>query len=208
MKKIIVLLLIVASFSFAKQFGVSLGTGTYAGTDIYSPKHAIGHYYMDLNEKYTLGFSAGFGVAQFNSEEDFADPTNATEETTVAITGIALEGEILYFQAIPNSSIKPYVGLGLGVYSYNRDEENDARGFESEATTFGFGQFITFGLDMDIFEKLSAFVQFRKLGFSMMKTVDEISRNNPIQDSEITSDYLAWPGINDLGIAAGVKFNF
>ena len=208
MKIIMVLILVVASMSFAQKFGVSLGTGTFAGTDTFSPKHAIGHYYMDLNEKFTLGFSAGFGIAQWTTEEDFTDPTDANEETTVSISGIALEGEFLYFQAIPNSGIKPFVGLGLGVYSYNRNEENNYNRPESEATTFGFGQFVTFGLDMAISEKFSAFVQFRKLGFSMLKTVDEISNNNPINDSEVTTDYLAWSGMNDLGISAGVKFNF
>ncbi|MDA3884875.1 MAG: outer membrane beta-barrel protein [Candidatus Delongbacteria bacterium] len=208
MKKLIILIFVITSMMFAQKFGVSVGTGTFAGTDNYSPKHAIGHYYMSMNDKFTLGFSAGFGIAQFNTEEDFADPADATEEINVSITGIALEGEILYFQAIPNSGIKPYVGLGLGVYSYNRNEENDDNNFESEATTFGFGQFVTFGLDMNISEKMTMFVQFRKLGFSMLKTTNTIERNNPINDSEVTSDYLAHPGMNDLGVSAGMKFSF
>ena len=206
MKRIMVLILVIASISFAKQFGVSLGTGTYAGIDTYTPKHLIGHYYMTMNEKFTLGFSLGFGSAQFKEEIDYADPANPNEETEVSITGIPLEAEILYFQAIPNSSIKPYVGVGLGFYSYKRIEEND--NFDSEASTFGVGQFITFGLEMDLSEKISAFVQFRKLGFSMMKIVNDIERNNPINDEEVTYDYLGWPGINDLGITAGVKFTF
>ena len=206
MKKIIVLLLIVASISFAKQFGVSLGTGTFAGTDDYAPKHLIGHYYMGLNEKFILGFSAGFGMVKYNEEINY-DPGSVRDdyENSVSINGISIEAEFLYFQAIPNTSIKPYIGAGLGVYSYKRNEDNEENDFEAEGNTFGFGQFITFGLDMDISKKLSMFVQFRKLGFSMLKTVDEIDDGN---DHEITTDYLAQPGINDLGITAGVKFNF
>ena len=208
MKRIMVLILVVASMSFAQKFGASLGTGTYAGTDDYSPKHAIGHFYMDLNEKYTLGFSAGFGMMQYFEETNFDDPAQNDEEGEILVSGIALEGEFLYFQAIPNSSIKPFVGLGLGIYSYNRSKEGDYRE-EEEGTTFGLGQFVTFGLDMDISESLSAFVQFRKLGFSMMKTVNEIDDTNPANnDREETKDYLAQPGMNDLGISAGVKFSF
>ena len=209
MKKIIVLILVVASISFSKQFGVSLGTGTFAGTDAFSPKHAIGHYYMDLNEKFTLGFSAGFGMMQYFEEVNY-DPGSTRDDTeiTISVNGIALEGEFLYFQAIPNSSIKPYIGAGLGVYSYNRNEDNEDGDYEEEGTTFGFGQFVTFGLDMAISEKLSMFVQFRKLGFSMLKTTNEINDGNDNFDREEKIDYLAQPGINDLGIAAGMKFNF
>ena len=207
MKKIMVLILVVASMTFAQKFGASLGTGTYAGTDDYSPKHAIGHFYMTMNEKFTLGFSAGFGMAQYNTEIDYDDDiANDDYDTNVSVTGIALEGEFLYFQAIQNSSIKPYVGLGLGIYSYNRNEE--AENFDAEATTFGFGQFVTFGLEMDISEKISMFVQFRKLGFSMLKTINEIDHDNDNNDREVTTDYLAQPGMNDLGITAGVKFSF
>ena len=207
MKKIMVLILVVVSISFSKQFGVSLGTGTYAGTDDYSPKHVIGHYYMGLNNQFTLGFSAGFGMSRYNTEIDYYDDVaNDDYETNVTVNGIALEGEFLYFQAIPNSSIKPYIGAGLGVYSYNRDEE--AEKFDAEATTFGFGQFVTFGLDMAISEKLSIFVQFRKLGFSMMKTTNEIDHDNNNQDREEIIDYLAKPGTNDLGITVGMKFDF
>ncbi|MCK4979277.1 MAG: hypothetical protein KAS62_02720 [Candidatus Delongbacteria bacterium] len=208
MKRIMVLILVVASMSFAQKFGVSLGTGTFAGTDTFSPKHAIGHYYMDLNEKYTLGFSAGFGMMQYFEETNFDDPLQNDTEGEIIVNGIALEGEFLYFQAIPNSSIKPFIGLGLGIYSYNRSKEGDYRD-EEEAKIFGFGQFVTFGLDMDISESLSAFVQFRKLGFSMIKMVNEIDDTNPANnDREETSAYLAQPGINDLGISAGVKFSF
>ena len=207
MKKIMVLLLVVASMLFAKQFGVSLGTGTFAGTEDYSPKHAIGHYYMTMNEKFTLGFSAGFGMMQYEIERDYDNSPPNDRKTTISIAGIPLEAELLYFQAIPNSNIKPYIGLGLGVYSYKRIEEDDNS--ESEATTFGFGQFVTFGLDMNISESVSMFVQFRKLGFSMMKTVDGVDDTTGADDDyEETSDYLAQPGINDLGITVGMKFNF
>ncbi|MBN2789837.1 MAG: outer membrane beta-barrel protein [Candidatus Delongbacteria bacterium] len=206
MKKIIVSLFVITCVSFSQKFGVSMGTGTYAGIDNYSPKHLIGHYYLSFNEKFTLGFSVGFGSAQFKEEIDYADPADNDESTEVSITGIPLEAELLYFQSIPNSSIKPYIGLGLGFYSYKRNEEND--NFDSEASTFGVGQYVTFGLDMNISEKLSMFVQFRKLGFSMVKITNDIKRNNPINDEEITYDYLAQPGIDDLGISAGVKFDF
>ncbi|MDA3837360.1 MAG: hypothetical protein PF574_00065 [Candidatus Delongbacteria bacterium] len=208
MKKFIVLIFVVTSMIFAKQFGVSIGTGTFAGIDDYSPKHVIGHYYMGLNDKFTLGFSAGFGMMQYFEEINHDDSTTPDEEFEISVNGIALEGEFLYFQAIPNSSIKPFVGLGLGIYSYNRDKEGDYKE-EEEATSFGFAQFITFGLDMNISEKLSMFVQFRKLGFSMIKTVNEIDDTSGTNDDrEETIDYLTQPGMNDLGITVGMKFNF
>lgn len=206
MKKIMVLLLVVVSMSFAQKFGVSIGTGTYTGTDVYSPKHAIGHYYMSMNEKFTLGFSAGFGMMQYLEEINYDDPAQDDENNEISVNGICLEGEFLYFQAIPNSGIKPYVGLGLGIYSYNRNEEAD--NFDADATSFGFAQFITFGLDLSLSENITLFTQFRKLGFSMIKTTNEIDHDNNNNDREETTDFLAQPGINDLGISAGLKFNF
>lgn len=204
MKKIVLLVLIMAGLLFSQKFGVSLGTGTFAGTDDYSPKHVIGHFYMPFNEKFTLGFSLGFGSAQYNKEIEYADPTANDEKTEISIIGIPLEAEILYSQAIPNSSIKPYLGLGLGIYSYNRDEEADGNN-DQDGTFFGLAQFITFGLDISITEKMTMFTQFRKLGFSMIKFTNDIEGGN--EREEIT-DYLSQPGINDLGISAGIKFNF
>ncbi len=208
MKKTIIALLVISGMIFAQRFGASVGTGTFAGYDDYSPKHLTGHFYLPLNDKFSFDFSVGIGGANFDSEGDY-DPSSTHDdyENSVKVRGANLEAGFLYTYKT-GSVFEPFAGLGLGIYSYSRDEDNEENNFESEASYTGLGQFITFGLDMKISEKFTAFVQFKKLGLSYINVNDERDYGNDNNDVEESYDYLAAPGVDDLGISAGVKFSF
>jgi outer membrane protein W len=208
MKNIMLTILIISGITFAQKFGVSIGTGTFSGNDEYSPKHLTGHFYMPLNDKFSFDFSLGAGGANYSIEGDYEpSSTHDDYENTVKTTGANLEAGFIYSHRT-GSVFEPYAGLGLGIYSYTRDEENEQGNFESEASFSGLGQFITFGLDMKVSEKFTAFVQFKKLGLSYINVNDERNYGNDNNDVDESYDYLAKPGTNDLGISAGLKFSF
>lgn len=206
MKNIMLTILIITGITFAQKFGVSIGTGTFSGNDEYSPKHLTGHFYLPLNDKFSFDFSAGIGLANYETETDFEDAGETDTKNTVKISGANIEAGFMYTHKFQESVFEPYAGLGIGIYSYTRTEEAD--NFESEAVSSGLGQFITFGLNMKASEKFTAFVQFKKLAASYITITEDFDHDNNNRDAEIVTDYLAKPGTNDLGISAGLKFSF
>lgn len=206
MKKTILIIMVISAITFAQRFGASIGTETYAGYDDFSPKHLTGHFYLPLNDKFSFDFSAGIGLANYETETDFEDAGETDTKNTVKISGANVEVGLFYTHKFQGSAFEPFAGLGLGIYSYTRTEE--AENFESEAVASGLGQFITFGLNMKVSEKFTAFVQFKKLGASFISVTEDYDHDNNNRDAEIVTDYSAKPGTQDLGISAGIKFSF
>jgi len=205
-------LIILLSFlpAQASQFGFSAGTGVYSGEYNYfysagAPQHLNLHFYQALSPVLTFGISAGYGYHNSVSKNKIQSMTSyyyATEENT--ISGFPVEIELLMSKQLSESShFKIFAGLGAGYYSYQGREKYSSGLYyeDNEVTIKGLAQYYTFGLEFNLNERNTAFLQFKKLGLSGIT-----AKENSEDDSEETVKPM--PGTYDLGIAVGIKYSF
>lgn len=208
----ITFVLLISNFGFGQKVGVSFGTGVFSG-DFESgstPKNVTGHLYLPfpLNPNLTLNVSVGYGIGNYLSETDLDQGDDSEFESSTK--GLPIEGEILYFKPLLNeSSLQPFLGIGAGFYNYTTLDKykQGSEVEEDEKKISGLAQYFTFGLKMDIDSNLSAFLQFKKLGVSLIRSEYDLIDYDGDKYGTRKRDVVAWPGIFDLGIALGIRFN-
>lgn len=130
-----------------------------------------------------------------------------------------------------------YPGLGVGYYNYQfsgdwqiTDEEIDhnnistiytANGDYDKARVAGVVQYFIFGIDIKTVSKLHVFIEFSKMGLSMLRQISELNHTVYQADNtgtaytktyqkkigEIKSDYNANAGLSDIGITFGINIS-
>ncbi len=208
---LIAFVLFISNLGFGQNVGVSFGTGVFSGDfeGGSTPKNITGHLYLPfpLNPNLTLNVSVGYGIGNYLSETDLDQGDDSEYESSTK--GFPIEGEILYFKPLSGeTSIQPFLGLGAGFYKYTTlDKDKYGSDVEEDETQIsGLAQYFTFGMKMDIDSNLSAFLQFKKLGVSLIRSEYDLTSDGDKYGTR-KRDVVAWPGIFDLGIALGVRFN-
>lgn len=200
----VLILFVSAQTVISQNLGVSYGTGTFSNFEEVSvPKHLTGHLQYPVGNL-VLGGSVGIGMAQNVQEYKYLDEDYTYTYSTF---GIPIEGEVLFVKPFSEGSeVKFFLGIGAGFYHYKNKVKSE-NGGESETSDIskcsGLAQYFTFGLDVGITDNFSSFLQFKKLGFSLIKT--EFKEDGYYEDYK--TSYVAYPGFLDIGIALGVRFN-
>lgn len=137
-KQLLIWVLVVASFSANAQFFVEFGAS------INVPRGDFGDLYElgiggQVDAKYAVHPQIDLGVALglygFAGADDFDDPTAGTIETS-ALSMFTAQATGTY-RLLDNENT-PFIGTGVGLYSYTIDEVNVLGGFaEAQETTFG-----------------------------------------------------------------------
>jgi hypothetical protein len=214
MKKTVILLLFLAASCFGQQIGLSLGTvefdpsaAMYFG-DIAPPKNLCCNFAFKLSDDVKLNLSAGYGFERSHFQ------TNALEEGStykreIKLNGFPLELELQASKPfVILSGIRPFIGLGLGYYQYKSTATTHSIGNKTEinANIKGLAQYFTFGLDYRMSRKISAFLQFKKLGISGIEVEgDDPSVSSP--QGKFKTSLKSKPGLGDLSVAVGILVN-
>jgi outer membrane protein W len=214
MKKIIILLLSSAVCALGQQVGLSLGTAMFDPAindigDVPVPKNLCGHFQFSFNEDLKINLSGGYGY-----ERSYTSSTNYLTQTYYVsrfkITGVPVELDLQYSKPmVILSGIRPFIGLGFGYYNYSVKHTTEQTGssFESKTKMDGTAQYFTFGLDYKMGKRLSAFIQFKKIGLSKMTIKDPYYTNVWYAEESTSEKSLSpQPGLDDLSMTIGILF--
>ena len=212
MKKILVILVFSSTaFCLGQQIGIGLGTAVFNAKELQfgdptQPKILSGNVAVDLSSDVKIGFTAGYGFEKVfrNVESDihFGDETR--------MDGFQAELELLASKPLVIlSSIRAFVGLGFGYYRYGSTETiqtgEDRKEYESDLA--GPAQYFTFGLNYRLSRRMSALLQFKRLGFSGIE-VDMTSPAEMMTPKSTTKiSVKSEPGLGDLSITVGIFLN-
>jgi hypothetical protein len=212
-KTVCILLLLSAAPGFGQQIGISLGSAVFDPSAVINmentspPKNICGHVAVRLSDDVKLGVSAGFG---FESSAFRLENPNPGEEygKNTKLTGVPLECEIQVSKPLVIlSSIRPFIGLGLGYYDYRStgDIRSGAIGTKFENRIRGLAQFFCLGLDYRLGRSISAFFEMKKMGFSGIEASGDYYTLVP--GGKFKQPLKAEPGLDDLSLTVGVLFN-
>ena len=114
------------------------------------------------------------------------------------------KAELLFAKPLTaDNQFSIFLGIGAGYYNYEyrMESENNDNSGEDKIDITGVAQYFTFGSEVKVADRTSAFLQFKKPGFSFIK-------------AKTTGDYSAMEedakpldGFWDVGIAVGVRWS-
>lgn len=175
MKKTFIIPLLLSTLPcFGQQIGLTLGTAVFVpSASVYfgetaPPKNVCGSLAFRLSDDVKLGLSAGYGFESSMVHMKAMDEY----ERQIRLCGFPLEMELqLSKPLVILSCIRPFMGLGFGYYQYKSRTTVRSAGnkSETEAEIKGPAQYFTFGLDYRMSRRISALIQFKKLGLSGIK---------------------------------------
>ncbi len=212
-KTVCILALSVVAAGYGQQIGVSLGSALFNPSAIINiedtspPKNICGHAAVLLSDDVRLFLSAGYGFESSSFRLDGMTPGEAYEKNT-ELTGVPLECEIQVSKPLVIlSSIRPFIGLGLGYYNYR---SNGDIHFGENATRFenrikGLAQYLTFGMDLRLGRTVSAFLQTKKMGFSAIEASGDYYQTTP--GGKFKQPVKSEGGLDDLSVTLGILFN-
>jgi hypothetical protein len=210
--------------------------------DMYMPKVISGSVSYQTPLGIILRGKAGYGRAASDIEYDRPKKTfdyngstieilKENEKIETNVNGFSIEAAALYPIAIDNAQkFLVYPGIGIGYYYYKysgeweyTDEnssytEKGSGNFE-ESVLSGIGQIFILGIEVKALERVSFFLEFSKLGFSMLTAKEDLDfviyeeSSNHVYTEELREnigtveiDYNSSSGFNDIAVQFGVKF--
>jgi hypothetical protein len=212
MKKIFLLPLLLSTLPcFGQQVGLTFGTAVFVpSASMYSgetapPKNVCGSLVFLLSDDVKLGFSAGYGF-----EDSMVHLRTMDEyERQIRLSGFPLEMELQISKPLVIlSGIRPFAGLGIGYYSYKSRTTVRSAGIQTvtEADIKGPAQYFTFGLDYRMSRRISALIQFKKLGLSGIK-MEWVDPNSAPVGAKSQISMKSEPGLGDLSVSVGILLN-
>jgi hypothetical protein len=212
MKKTFVLPLLLSTLPcLGQQVGLTFGTAVFVpSASMYSgettqPKNVCGSLAFLLSDDVKLGFSAGYGF-----EDSMVHLKTMDEyERRIRLNGFPLEMDIQISKPLVIlSGIRPFLGLGCGYYSYKSKTTVRSAGIRSvtDAEIKGPAQYFTFGLDYRMSRRISASIQFKKLGISGIK-MEWADPNAVPADAKSQISVKSESGLGDLSITLGMMLN-
>jgi outer membrane protein W len=161
-------------------------------------KNIFVNYNAPLGNDFMLSTRVGYGWDNNESVYGSGGDESVSEEN---INGFPVETEIKYKHFIERVSVfEPTIGVGIGYYNYTAKLKSGSSN-ETELITKGFGQYITFGMNIHISKSIVSSIQFKKI------MINSISTERDTDDSYIEKDYVQGSGINDLSISLGIFYN-
>lgn len=196
-------------FATAGELGVSYGSGALPqswSSFMSTPLNINLHYSIPIDGKnMRLSFSAGYGWVKYSQKADDT-PVMSDEDSNLKFetTGFPIEAELLFAKPLTaDNQFSIFLGIGAGYYNYEyrMESENNDNSGEDKIDITGVAQYFTFGSEVKVADRTSAFLQFKKPGFSFIK-------------AKTTGDYSAMEedakpldGFWDVGIAVGVRWS-
>lgn len=210
--------------------------------DYYIPKVISGSVSFQTSYGIVLRGKAGYGLAASDMEIDQPKKTfdingspfetyEYKRKAETQVNGFSIEAAALYPIAIDNAQkFIVYPGIGIGYYNYKysgefefttedfSDTEKGSGNFE-ESVLSGIGQTFILGIEVKALERLSFFLEFSKLGFSMLTEKEDsdiviYEESDNVYTEELRenigtyeTDYNSLPGFSDIAVQFGVKFS-
>ena len=220
MRKIIVTALIVLSLAYlsAVDFGISYGIGAFNYSyNTGSPKNLNVHVFTNINPNTKLGISGGYGISTYKNKINYSDSAQPDNKLDQSIKGLQIESELLFGKFEEFSLVNPFIGIGLGYYKFSYvSEEDSGYSYNDDEDDFtwvfnGLAQYFTFGFDVNINYRLTAFLQLKKMGFSFVKFRRDLTNYDYETDHDevigsVVGDYNASWGLIDTGISFGFRY--
>lgn len=211
-------------------------------SDLYIPKVISASVSYQAPYGIVLRGKAGYGRAGSDWEYDRPKKTfdyygsqiellKENEKVETNVNGFSIEAAALYPIAIDNAQkFLVYPGIGIGYYNYKYSGEGEytdentsytekGSGNFEESVLSGIGQIFILGIEVKALERVSFFLEFSKLGFSMLtEKLDEdyveyeesnhvYSEKNRENVATYETDYNSLPGFSDIAVQFGVKFS-
>ena len=215
MKKYLwILLLLSAARGSGQQIGISLGSAVFDPSAVInmeeaSPaKNICGHLSFQLSDDVKLSLAAGYGHETTMVRIDNSNPGDGYERKS-RLTGTPLECEIQASKPfVILSGIRPFIGLGLGVYDYRTTGDIQSSGtlMEFENRIRGLAQYFSFGLEYRMHRSISAFFEMKKMGFSGIEATGDYPPGL-VPGGKFKQSLKSGSGLNDLSLAIGILFN-
>lgn len=218
-KRTLLLFIILSPIIYSQSIGLSIGsTYYYIAKDFYnsyldSPlKNILLQYNFKLNDNFQLSFISGYGWNSYNYHDVIYGPQGSSyNEYDVQSKGFPIETELKYQHYLTADSIfEPTIGIGIGYCNYKSTitnvniYPNQDRG---DLTTKGFSQYISFGLNIHISNKITSSIEFKKLILSNIKITGTLHELGYPYPNSFDEDYSSSTGLLDVGITLGVTYN-
>jgi len=154
-----------------------------------------------LNDSFQLSFKVGYGwnIHKYSFKSGIDE--SLTEDIT---SGIPFECEVKYQHFMEKDSVfEPLIGIGIGYYNYNTTHKSTSGSnkYSTDYSTEGLGQYIVFGLNIHMSNRVTSSIQFKKI------MIHSITTECEVEGYTYKVDYGQQNGFNDLGILFGVYYN-
>lgn len=168
------------------------------------PKGMIKNIFFDysgfLSESFQMSLRVGYGWNVYKMSYKGSGSETINEEDTY---GIPFELDLKYQHYIEKDSVfEPLIGIGGGYYHYTTKDKsiyNDSSE-EQKYITKGFSQYIIFGLNIHLSEKITNSIRFKKI------MIHSISTKYEVASGSYEKDYVQPNGFNDLAISLGIFY--
>jgi len=219
LRRALLLILILSPIIYSQSIGLSIGSSYYYIAKDFnysyldSPlKNILLQYNFNLNDNFQLSFVSGYGWTSYNYHEvDFGPQFSSYNEYDVQSKGFPIETELKYQHYLTADSIfEPTIGIGIGYCNFKSTIRNvniypNQDG--SDLTTKGFSQYISFGLNVHISNKITSSIEFKKLILSNIRITGSLHGLGYPYPYTFDEDYSSSTGLLDVGITLGVTYN-